>query len=93
MRPNYFYQILFVSCLSSVGVSAQNSANEPILISGTKSTYTYSQQTVRKEVSDFLKWVLLDGQKYNHAEGFLNLDQQDLEEQLNQLNGKFLSLK
>jgi ABC-type phosphate transport system substrate-binding protein len=55
--------------------------------------FIYSQQTVRKEVSDFLKWVLSDGQKFNHAEGFLNLEKQVLAEQINQLNGKFLSLK
>ena len=55
--------------------------------------FIYSQQTARKEVSDFLKWVLSDGQKFNHAEGFLNLEKQVLAEQINQLNGKFLSLK
>ncbi|MDP4237962.1 MAG: hypothetical protein Q8904_00635 [Bacteroidota bacterium] len=55
--------------------------------------FIYSQQTSRKEVADFLKWVLTDGQKFNHAEGFLHLDKQFLAEQANQLNGRFLSLK
>jgi len=55
--------------------------------------FIYSQQTARKEVSDFLKWVLTDGQKFNHAEGFLNLDKQALAEQTNKLTDKFLSLK
>jgi len=55
--------------------------------------FIYSQQNVRKEVSDFLKWVLTDGQKFNHVEGFLNLDKQILAEQTNQLTEKFLSLK
>jgi len=55
--------------------------------------FVYSTQNVRKEVSDFLRWVLADGQKFNHAEGFLLLEKQVLAEQSNQLNEKFLSLK
>ena len=55
--------------------------------------FIYSQQTARKEVSDFLKWVLTDGQKFNHSEGFLNLDKQSLAEQTSILSEKFLSLK
>jgi len=55
--------------------------------------FIYSQQTTRKEVADFLKWVLTDGQKFNHEKGFLNLDRQALTEQLSHLNEKYLSLK
>jgi phosphate transport system substrate-binding protein len=55
--------------------------------------FIYSQQTARKEVSDFLKWVLTEGQKFNHEEGFLNLDKQSLAEQANRLTDKYLSLK
>jgi len=55
--------------------------------------FVYSQQNARKEVSDFLKWVLTDGQKYNHELGFLNLDKDVLAEQNNHLNEKLLSLK
>jgi phosphate transport system substrate-binding protein len=55
--------------------------------------FIYTSQDVRKEVSDFLKWVLTDGQKFNHSEGFLNLEKQDLAEQTNLLNEKLLSLK
>ncbi len=55
--------------------------------------FIYSQQNERKEVSDFLRWVLSDGQKYNHQEGFLNLDKEVLAEQANRLNEKFLTLK
>jgi len=55
--------------------------------------FIYSQQNARKEVSDFLKWVLSDGQQFNHSEGFLNLDKKVLAEQTNQLNEKYLSLK
>jgi len=55
--------------------------------------FIYSQLNARKQVSDFLKWVLSDGQKFNHAEGFLNLDKQALAEQKNLLNEKYLTLK
>ena len=55
--------------------------------------FIYSQENARKEVSDFLKWVLTDGQKFNHAEGFLNLNKHELAEQSNRLTEKFLSLK
>jgi len=55
--------------------------------------FIYSQENARKEVSDFLKWVLTDGQKFNHAEGFLNLNKLELTEQNNRLSDKFLTLK
>ena len=55
--------------------------------------FIYSQQNERKEVSEFLKWVLTDGQKFNHDKGFLNLDNALLLEQTNRLNEKFLTLK
>ena len=55
--------------------------------------FIYSTLNVRKEVSDFLKWVLTDGQKFNHGNGFLNLDQQELAEQKTHFTEKFLSLK
>lgn len=55
--------------------------------------FIYSQQNERKEVSDFLKWVLADGQKFNHEKGFLNLDKQLLAEETNKLAEKLLTLK
>jgi len=55
--------------------------------------FIYSQQEARKEVTDFLKWVLTDGQEFNHGKGFLNLEKQDLAEQTNRLTEKYLSLK
>lgn len=55
--------------------------------------FIYSQQTPKKEISDFLKWVLTEGQKFNHSEGFLNLDKQSLAEQTNLLSEKYLTLK
>jgi len=55
--------------------------------------FIYSRQNVRKEVSDFMKWVLNDGQKFNHEKGFLNLDKSELAEQRNHLIEKFLSQK
>ena len=55
--------------------------------------FIYSQQNSKKELSAFLKWVLTDGQKFNHDKGFLNLDKQVLAEQENRLQEKFLTLK
>jgi len=55
--------------------------------------FIYSQQNSKKELSAFLKWVLTDGQKFNHDKGFLNLDKQALAEQENRLQEKFLTLK
>ena len=55
--------------------------------------FIYAQQNARKEVTDFLKWVLTDGQEFNHGKGFLNLDKQELAEQTNHLTEKYLSLK
>ena len=55
--------------------------------------FIYSQHTTRKEVSDFLKWVLTDGQKFNHEKGFLNLEKTSLTEKTNKLTEKFLSIK
>jgi len=39
--------------------------------------FVYSQQNIPDGITDFLKWVLTDGQKYNHDLGFLNLEEQD----------------
>lgn len=55
--------------------------------------FVYSQQNARKEVAEFLKWVLTDGQKFNHEKGFLNLTKDALAEQENRLTAKLLSLK
>lgn len=55
--------------------------------------FIYSRQNVRKDVSDFLKWILTEGQKFNHAEGFLSLDKQALAEQTNRLSEELLTLK
>ncbi len=55
--------------------------------------FIYSKQTSRKEISDFLKWILTDGQKFNHEKGFLNLEKTSLTEQTNKLTEKFLSIK
>jgi len=55
--------------------------------------FVYSDQNARKEVSEFLKWVLTDGQKFNHDKGFLNLDKQALAEQESRLSERFLTLK
>lgn len=55
--------------------------------------FVYSEQNARKEVSEFLKWLLTDGQKFNHDKGFLNLDKEALAEQASRLSERFLTLK
>jgi len=55
--------------------------------------FVYSNQNARKEVSEFLKWVLTDGQKFNHDKGFLNLDKQALAEQEIRLSERLLTQK
>ncbi|MEI8084922.1 MAG: hypothetical protein WCG93_01770 [Paludibacter sp.] len=55
--------------------------------------FVYSQTNSNKEISEFLKWVLADGQKFNHEKGFLNLDKQTLAEQATNLQQRFLTLK
>jgi phosphate transport system substrate-binding protein len=55
--------------------------------------FVYSNQNARKEVSDFVRWVLTEGQKFNHDKGFLNLDKQALAEQTSLLSERFLTLK
>lgn len=55
--------------------------------------FVYNPQTAGGEVNDFLKWVLTEGQQYNHALGFLNSNKTLLSQQLNRLNGRLLTLK
>ena len=55
--------------------------------------FIYSYQNAKNELTAFLKWVLTDGQKFNHEQGFLNLDKQALVEQESRLSDKYLSLK
>jgi hypothetical protein len=44
-----------------------------------------------KDVKDFLKWIITDGQKYNHEYGFLNIDDKTLSSQKKQLEYNLLS--
>ncbi len=55
--------------------------------------FVYSDQNARKEITAFLKWILTEGQKFNHDKGFLNLDKQALAEQEGRLTERFLTLK
>lgn len=44
-------------------------------------------------VKDFLRWVITDGQKYNHTYGFLNLDEKTLSYQQKQIEEKYFTSK
>ena len=50
-------------------------------------------QDSRREVADFIRWVLERGQQYNHALGFLELDQQTLETQKSRVGEAFVSYR
>lgn len=56
-------------------------------------SFVYSSTNPNKEVLDFLKWVLTEGQQYNHEKGFLRLGDQAIVEQTNRLNQRLLTLK
>jgi hypothetical protein len=45
----------------------------------------------KENTKDFLKWVITDGQKYNHEYGFLSLDEKTLNNQKQQLEYKLLT--
>lgn len=55
--------------------------------------FVISTENQSKEVNDFLKWVLTEGQKYNKGEGFLSLDKETLTSQAELLEEKLLTLK
>lgn len=51
--------------------------------------YLVSQGKPKKElVTEFIKWVLTDGQKYVPESGYINLTQEKIQEELNKLGGK-----
>lgn len=49
-------------------------------------------KNTKPEVREFIKWVLTEGQKYNHDYGFLRLNKDLLLAQVQQLDSKYLSL-
>lgn len=51
------------------------------------------ENIARPEVHDFIKWVLTEGQQYNHEYGFLRLNKDILLSQIQQIDGKYLSVK
>ncbi|MDR1505395.1 MAG: hypothetical protein LBT43_23355 [Prevotella sp.] len=50
------------------------------------------ERNTKPEVREFIKWVLTEGQKYNHDYGFLRLNKDVLLTQVQQLGSKYLSL-
>ena len=49
------------------------------------------EQRNNRQITDFIKWILANGQKFNHEFGFLTLDNATLTSQKNQLDDTFLS--
>ena len=44
------------------------------------------------EIKEFIKWVLTEGQKYNHDFGFLSLSKNEQLAQVREIENQYLSL-
>lgn len=55
--------------------------------------FIFNNNPQNKEVAAFVKWVVTDGQKYNHEFGFLNLDKKLQVSQSEELSEKYLTAK
>jgi ABC-type phosphate transport system substrate-binding protein len=52
----------------------------------------FAYQRSNPEVKAFLKWVLSEGQAYNHTYGFLNLEKEPLALQVRQIDDQYFTL-
>lgn len=55
--------------------------------------FIFNNNPGNKEIVAFIKWVVNEGQKYNHEYGFLNLDKKLQTDQGEKLYGKLLTAK
>jgi len=55
--------------------------------------FVFNNNTENREILKFLKWVITDGQKYNHEFAFLNLDKELQVKQSEKLSEKLLTSK
>ena len=55
--------------------------------------FIFDNNPGNKEIVAFIKWIVTDGQKYNHDFGFLNLDKKLQTEQSNTLSEDLLTIK
>lgn len=62
--------------------------NDVALIPLSKVGFTYSDKA---SVADFLRWIVNEGQQYNHRFGFLTLDEKSVRKEQKQLEGNLLT--
>ena len=62
--------------------------NDVALIPLSKVGFSYSD---RASVADFLRWIVDEGQQYNHSFGFLTLDEKSVRKEQKQLEGTLLT--
>lgn len=62
--------------------------NDVALIPLPKVGFTYNDRT---SVVDFLRWIVSEGQQFNHRFGFLTLDEKSLRKEQRQLDGNLLT--
>lgn len=62
--------------------------NDVALIPLSKVGFAYSD---RASVADFLRWIVNEGQQYNHRFGFLTLDEKSVRKEQKQLEGNLLT--
>jgi len=55
--------------------------------------FVFNNNPGNKEIVTFVKWVVNEGQKFNHEYGFLNLDKKLQADQGEKLSGKLLTAK
>ncbi len=55
--------------------------------------FVFTEDGNSAEISEFLKWVVTEGQKYNHDLGFLTLEKEIVTAQLKQLDTKYIASK
>lgn len=55
--------------------------------------FIINKNKASKEITDFIQWILNDGQNFNHGIGFLKLDKNLLSEEIIKLSDKLLTQK
>lgn len=80
---------LFTANLDAVISLLENNQIESIPVE--KIGFVINRNNTKKEVAEFLNWILTEGQKYNNAQGFLTLDKAQIAEQSNKLSVKLLT--
>lgn len=79
------------STIDDALITIENGTFETIPVE--KVGLVFSNSPRDKEIAAFVKWVVTDGQKYNHEFGFLNIDKKLQVSQSEELSEKYLTAK